>query len=1440
MLLMSSRFLRLQILDRGRRFGASAAAIQRDLVQKFMLRNTSGVDAPLPRHRIPTGKQVRDMLRAGKQRLRLARNPFRATKLMVDLNPRNMYYHTEHDFTAPDDKSKFTVAITDDFSLDSTILNTTGPDGTIFVDSTHRLRNENRAATTVLCTANEGKHVMPGAYLISANIQAPTIKNWFVETIKKIEARAQEVANDKSKIHDRDVAAQEQLFSRCKHIAENGFDFTNIMIDKSRSELNGLVDALRELGITNYYIRLCQFHVIFAILRFDFDDGSQGLGFAIPVSIKAEILVLFRILQRCRSWDQWEATKRNFHEGLVDLLGDADRDELAAKDAAERTSVLSQGNDNVKKGSRPRGMPRARTKKAKQSNKSVQEVVWDYFDKNWFVEPWIPLFTDIGMPPGQSRDGTWNTNNWAETAFKQFNTVFLDNKHNKRIDQLASVILNHHLPYFRFFPTPDRAPSKAFVELHDKANRLWEADAVQRTESPDAFTVDRVINGVPTQYTAVLMPLSCNCETYLFTGKACVDIIAARLLRANGPSAKWRAGLYGYHSPRFIKKRGPAKRIRLHRNSLLPNFYRDAPFTRSTVHLNRLHRLWRLGVLAIPGKRHSTHHAKLQPSPPPSVSSSAASSESGHAGESLTPEDLAIQTLENTTAWFNPEYKLRLDEIGVFVAFLNNSTIAIEQGIIFVAGAMELGFCDKLHLMNWMEPLTVEQLRAGGANFLADLVSTRDHQLVRHIVYFECRADHWTTFYHSVRAEHPGFVWMNSLHRPEEGAPFYDVRDQWLLNQFFVPQRPSAPPIFAGKLQTQPEYLGLQDDSFSCGFWAVLFGLSILLNFEPQTPKITVQDLKRRLRFIYMTFLADPEGVPAALLHSTFRDFNSLVRLDQFPAGSIISRRPPEFTRAVVPSLNVDSSARPVAAPTLLLPTTSNAPLDSRYPNLLMVIPQNTSWHITGGFDIPPSRLRKLVEDEWTSEYVIDGYLELFLQDYLRLRPGQERGDLPFLFGGRCSCCFFPHNSNSLTHVNIFEKRLLIIPVFWENNDHWLLATVFFSEKRVRIYDSWMSGADRRGRAVLGRVLEMLKWEHSKVYDGQHLPQEWMDAPPKDLLVQVPKQMNTVDCGIYMLAFIQAVAQDVDPTFMTFTPELAKQIGLPPQSRVSIANRLCEAIYANSDNHEALGILPKVARRRIPFNAVGHIVLCPSPLKRGVFLPAQTIAVHLPERDHVTLEWLCDLLWMEDAERPYGQFVRSYEEWVDAASSFRTPAELPAIKWPASMLGNPRHISLAFPSSQRIEVVLSSHRTHLINQFLERVPQTSLFSQIQHDFLHRDNLPTMELNSGATVSVPFEFAIAPSLTLWHVPPHERLVLDLTASVVESVLAQSSNGAGNDAVQGQFKELVEAVAAVSFCVAYVAHLTEVEEEQVYLALKEGRVEWSKTDSERMRDIYLHAC
>ena len=41
-------------------------------------------------------------------------------------------------------------------------------------------------------------------------------------------------------------------------------------------------------------------------------------------------------------------------------------------------------------------------------------------------------FTDIGLPAGQTRDGTWNVNNWTERAFLVFDTIFLDNRRNKQ------------------------------------------------------------------------------------------------------------------------------------------------------------------------------------------------------------------------------------------------------------------------------------------------------------------------------------------------------------------------------------------------------------------------------------------------------------------------------------------------------------------------------------------------------------------------------------------------------------------------------------------------------------------------------------------------------------------------------------------------------------------------------------------------------------------------------------------------------------------------------------------------------------------------------------------------------------------------------------------------------------------------------------------------
>ncbi|KAJ6597393.1 hypothetical protein B0H10DRAFT_2211020 [Mycena sp. CBHHK59/15] len=106
--LVWSRHLRLVIMERLRQYGGKATAVNRDLVQRFQRKHSSGTSEPLPTSRVPTIKNIRQMVPAERQRVRLDRNLFRAVWLMVKKNPRDMYYYTPHNFKKGEEaKSKF-------------------------------------------------------------------------------------------------------------------------------------------------------------------------------------------------------------------------------------------------------------------------------------------------------------------------------------------------------------------------------------------------------------------------------------------------------------------------------------------------------------------------------------------------------------------------------------------------------------------------------------------------------------------------------------------------------------------------------------------------------------------------------------------------------------------------------------------------------------------------------------------------------------------------------------------------------------------------------------------------------------------------------------------------------------------------------------------------------------------------------------------------------------------------------------------------------------------------------------------------------------------------------------------------------------------------------------------------------------------------------------
>ncbi|KAJ7645288.1 hypothetical protein B0H17DRAFT_840513, partial [Mycena rosella] len=328
--------------------------------------------------------------------------------------------------------SEFSIGLTDDFSLDSFILFGSGPSGVGLLDSSWHGKTENHAALTVLCSVNTGGHMVPASMFISANVKEATMFRFIEGTHQKVVERARAITLDPAIVQDRTPDLHQKICAAAALIVLHGFLVLHWMIDKCRANLNTLLKCKKHRLFGRVYIRLCQFHVIQAILRWDWEIGKRGLGFPLSLDIKFEILYHFRELQRCRSLDNWEAAKRVFFERVHKLfLVDA-----------QYTAVCA------------------------------------YFEANWFIEPWIETFTDIGMPANQTRDGAWNTNNWAETAFKTFDSVFLDNRMNKRIDRLAVIILNDFLRFFRYWSPRDRPLNQRIIALHTNAHNLWEQDRV--------------------------------------------------------------------------------------------------------------------------------------------------------------------------------------------------------------------------------------------------------------------------------------------------------------------------------------------------------------------------------------------------------------------------------------------------------------------------------------------------------------------------------------------------------------------------------------------------------------------------------------------------------------------------------------------------------------------------------------------------------------------------------------------------------------------------------------------------------------------------------------------------------------------------------------------------------------------------------------------------
>ncbi|KZP10623.1 hypothetical protein FIBSPDRAFT_757936, partial [Athelia psychrophila] len=292
------------------------------------------------------------------------------------------------------------------------------------LDSTWRHMNENRAPVTFVTTVDDNGRMVPGPVYISSDVTADTMALFLQDIKLLVEAEAEKiVAIDPGLLEHRG-----SLLAEPRIVIQEGWWPAFFMIDKSRAEKNGIQRVFPGIPI-----RICQFHVVQAILRWEKDEPSGQGRPKLSLVQKHHLLYAVRNLQRCRDSHDWDDKLRVFYR---------------------RVGVLS--NDDSDKAERIKA----------------------YFNVNWFKLEWRDHWTDIGLPRGKNHDGMLSTNNWTERAFKTFHQIFLEGRSNKSLYRLVQLFANEWFHYYSAWKPKSKKYDKQLMATMQRGYHLWSTGTV--------------------------------------------------------------------------------------------------------------------------------------------------------------------------------------------------------------------------------------------------------------------------------------------------------------------------------------------------------------------------------------------------------------------------------------------------------------------------------------------------------------------------------------------------------------------------------------------------------------------------------------------------------------------------------------------------------------------------------------------------------------------------------------------------------------------------------------------------------------------------------------------------------------------------------------------------------------------------------------------------
>ncbi|KAG7085788.1 hypothetical protein E1B28_003329 [Marasmius oreades] len=262
-----------------------------------------------PQYRLPFPKQINNIVANIRRRERLTNDPLLAIKQLAINSPHLIFnYHYEIE-----DPYSFQVGIHCTYAIQSLLLY--GSRNGVGLDSSWRNKNENRAPVTFLITSDFHKRLVPGPVYISADIKTDTLK-LFLKTVKKnLENEALALVNDLHKLDSALAPFSSDLIQQAQAVVnQKSWDPLFFMIDKSKAEKNALQQVWSKVSI-----RLCQFHVIQALLRWEVDNVTDSSKPKLSRIQKFKLCWAFRELQRASDENEWLQMKKVFEARVASI-----------------------------------------------------------------------------------------------------------------------------------------------------------------------------------------------------------------------------------------------------------------------------------------------------------------------------------------------------------------------------------------------------------------------------------------------------------------------------------------------------------------------------------------------------------------------------------------------------------------------------------------------------------------------------------------------------------------------------------------------------------------------------------------------------------------------------------------------------------------------------------------------------------------------------------------------------------------------------------------------------------------------------------------------------------------------------------------------------------------------------------------------------------------